>query len=163
MKKSLVVYILLLVLILSSCGGASNPNKGDVMALKSEDFVFVTGKGKIELNASFKPADFGEYVYYESQSCGYSGMDKFYTYENFEVCTYPDGSVDRVSYIDLLDDAVTSRGIKLGDSKDLLIEKYGDSYTLTSGIYIYKLEECELLFTTEDSIITEIEYSYAGK
>ena len=170
--KKFLVYILVLVMILCSCGqqgGNQNtpePNNGEntqIEKLSAKDFVFTTEKGSIELNKEFKPDAFGEYEYYEAASCGYEGLDKIYTYASFEVYTYPDGDHDYVSYIDLFDGAQTARGVKLGDKVSVLSEKYGDDCSKASGLYVYSLDDDQLLFTVENDVITEIEIAYNGK
>jgi hypothetical protein len=169
--KKLLVLLVILVMILCGCGqsqgtpskpSGSDQQKEELAPLSADDLVFKTESGSIELKKEFDPANFGEYQYEEAASCGYAGYDKFYTYAAFEVCTYPNGK-DYVSYVDLFEGAETSRGLKVGDSVSLMEEKYGKDYTVAAGIYTYKLDDCELMFTSENGVINAIEYAYSGQ
>ena len=98
--------------------------------------------------------------YYEVKSCAFEGMDKIYTYPSFEITTYPDGSIDRISYINLKDDTVTTaEGVYLSMSKDKVIEIYGDSYTEDAGVMVYEKGGMELKFIFDADSLTSIEYA----
>lgn len=156
--KKLLIYALVLVLLLCSCGGSPAAK-----AVSEEDFVFECEQGKLYLNKSFKPDDFGEYSYYEAQSCGYDGLDKIYTYGSFEVYTYPSGANDFISYIDLFEGAKTSRGIGIGSALASVKEAYGEDCSINANVYTYALGDKELCFTIDNDIVSEIEYAYNGQ
>ena len=66
--------------------------------------------------------------YFESESCAFQGLDKVYTYDGVVIRTYPDKEVDYVLSVELKDDTVaTEEGISIGDSRDKVIETYGES------------------------------------
>ncbi|MBO5617528.1 MAG: hypothetical protein J5901_04215, partial [Pseudobutyrivibrio sp.] len=57
--------------------------------------------------------------YFESPSCAADGIGKLYTYNDFEIQTYPDGDVDKVLYVMLrTDNVATAEGIDLSSSRE---------------------------------------------
>jgi len=159
LKRSIKLLIGICLLMCSAC--TVNEQKEYLSGpLVKEDFVYEINNKSIELNNLFIADNFGEYGYYEMPSCGYDGFDKLYTYDNFEISTYPNGQKDYVLYIDLYEEAYTARGISLGSSRQELIEKYGEEYTERAGYIIYNLDDYSLLFYIEDDTVWEIEYAY---
>ena len=59
---------------------------------------------------------------FEQNSCAYQGKDKVYSYDGFEISTYPVGKKEYVSSVYILDGTVqTEEGIKIGSgSKDVV-------------------------------------------
>ncbi len=154
MKK--VFGLILSVMLLVGCS-----NQG-VSAIQADDFIYSNDNGSLSLNQEMDPDALGEYTYSESESCGYDGMDKVYTYADCEVYTYPQDGKDYVLYIDLLDDGETSRGIQTGDSLEDVQEVYGDDYTEEGNYIVYQLDDQKLKFLIVDETVTYIEYSYEG-
>lgn len=167
MKKGLLGIILIIAVLFCLCSCGSE-NKGDddankPEAISAEDFVFSSPKGDVELNTVFDPDSLGEYDYYEAASCGYSGLDKIYTYSTFEIYTYPDGEKDYVLYIDLLEGAKTNRSIEIGSTLAELTGAYGEGFEKQGQNYIYKLGDKTLSFKVKDDAVAEVEYSYVAK
>ena len=99
--------------------------------------------------------------YYEVQSCAFDGMDKIYTFDNYEVHTYPDNGTDKVLSIYFLNDQVsTTEGVKIGDSLSSMLEVYGDGYEQLDTQYTYSKGLTQLRFIVENDVITSIEYNY---
>lgn len=94
------------------------------------------------------------------QSCAFDGMDTCYTYSGLEVIVSPINGQDKVYSVYFIDDSVeTNEGIKISDSKQAMIEKYGEQYSiLTGNKYTYTKGNVELSFMVENDTIISIEY-----
>lgn len=112
-------------------------------------------------------ADFGEdYVYSEAMSCAYDGMDKVYGYgeANIDFSTRPDGDKDIVCEMYVHGgDWETSKGIKLGSSREQVIEAYGEPTQETNLMFYYILpasnaesEGASLYFEFQDNAVNAI-------
>lgn len=136
----------------------------DVVSAAGEGYVFDSNGAAIApdmlsevfLNACGEPMH-----YYESKSCAFEGLDKVYTYPSYEITTYPVGEEDYVASIVLKDDTITTKeGAYISMNKDVVLEKYGDDYTVKNGAYIYAKGGMELrfIFDANDACIS-IEYA----
>jgi hypothetical protein len=97
----------------------------------------------------------------EIPSCAFDGIDKIYTYKNFEIIVASVNGKDTIYsvYFDN-DEMETTEGVKVTDTKDHMIEKYGTDYEQKLGNkYIYLNGNVELSFIIESDIITAIEYT----
>ena len=97
----------------------------------------------------------------EIPSCAFDGIDKIYTYKNFEIIVASVNGKDTIYsvYFDN-DEMETTEGVKVTDTKDHMIEKYGTDYEQKLGNkYIYLNGNVELSFIIERDIITAIEYT----
>lgn len=101
----------------------------------------------------------------EIPSCAFNGVDKVYTYENFEIIVASVDGKDTVYSVYFDNDAMeTTEGVKVTDTKDKMIEKYGNNYKQELGNkYIYTNNNVELSFIIESDIITAIEYTLIAK
>ena len=129
----------------------------------SEDvFTFKSGETTIPLGVEYSSLNLGEAKdYYEVQSCAFDGMDKIYTFDHYEVHTYPDAGTDKVLSVYFLDDQVTTtEGVKIGDSIDTMTEKYGSEYEQLDTQYTYSKGQTQLKFIVENNLITSIEYNF---
>lgn len=187
--KKYVAAILLAALTVSSltaCGGNDEvktiEKKNDVAVDNSSDnsgeeadnnadasvdgFVFEAEgvSGTVALTPDMDMADvlddLGEAgSYYEAASCAFQGLDKMYTYNHFEVDTYPDGDVDRISAIVLLDDMITTpEGVYVGQSQADMEAAYGTDYEVVAGAYVYTKGNSQLVFVLSGDSIASIEY-----
>lgn len=97
----------------------------------------------------------------EIQSCAFDGVDKVYTYENLEITVASVNGKDTVYSVYFDNDEIeTAEGLKVTDTKDKMIEKYGTEYKEELGRkYIYVNGNVELSFIIENDIITAIEYT----
>lgn len=95
----------------------------------------------------------------EETSCAFDGLDKTYTYTSFILTTYPDGEMDRVNSITLLDDTVnTADGICIGDSKDKVEEVYGADAFNGVNAYIVTEGDAQLTIILESDKVSSIQY-----
>jgi hypothetical protein len=127
-----------------------------------EGFSFKINDVVIPMNVDVEPIinALGEAdSYFEAASCAFQGLDKIYTYNGFEIYTYPNGDKDFISSVYLKDDSVeTDKGICIGSSLDDVIKAYGDKYEEKSGEYSYTLGETKLSFLIEDDYVSAITY-----
>ena len=122
-----------------------------------------TAKGvTIEMDADAAPVleQLGEPVsYFEAASCAFEGLDKTYTYNGFELDTYPTGDKDYISMVVLKDDSVaTQEGICIGDSRDKVLQAYPDGGTEECGMIIYRKGGMKLVFILKEEEVASIEY-----
>lgn len=182
--KKLIGLFLIMCLVLVGCGNKepekqeqdnkvedSNVEQQDSSKEEVSDKTEETVKGyafefngvTIPMNVQAAPVieALGEpNQYFESASCAFQGLDKFYTYSGFEVSTYPNGDEDYIYTVYFLDDSVeTEKGIYLGATLDEVIQAYGDNYTEKDGAYTYTLDGTTLTFLIEDGTVAAITYS----
>lgn len=125
-------------------------------------YLFKDNDTEIPLGAEYSSLNLGDAKdYYEVQSCAFNGMDKIYTFDNYEIHTYPDNGTDKVLSIYFLNDQVsTTEGVKIGDSLDTMTQTYGTDYEQLDTQYTYTKGLTQLIFIVEDGNITSIEYNY---
>lgn len=97
--------------------------------------------------------------YFESASCAFQGLDKVYTYDHFQIETYPDGKKDRICTIVLLDDLIeTPEGISIGMTEQDVEKAYGTDFEDIKGMKVYTKDESHLAFVIRDGVIESIQY-----
>ncbi len=102
--------------------------------------------------------------YYEAQSCKHQGKEKVFTYQGFELSTYPSGSEDFVKSVWFLnEDTETKEGIHIGSTIEEMKEAYGDDCTEEKGRYIYTSDDSVLTFYTKKGAVSGIEYKAVGE
>ena len=99
-----------------------------------------------------------EKSYFEAESCAFQGLDKMYTYADFEIDTYPQGDKDLISAILLKDDLVeTDEGVAIGESLSDIEAAYG-SAKAEDGTVTFTKGNMKLVFILEGDSIASIEY-----
>lgn len=135
--------------------------------LTSWAYTFHTGEIEISMkqDASEVLSVLGKAVnFYEAQSCKHQGKEKVFTYEGFELSTYPSGNADYVKSIWFLgEETQTPEGIHIGSSIEDMVNAYGEDYTEKQGRYSYTSEEVILTFYTKKGLISGIEYKAEGE
>lgn len=168
MRKSKIFIItiigILAILTLTGCNEKDNKHKrGEVQTYNQSTAFSIEYKGaQITPGTEFKEdAIDEEAVLSEIPSCAFEGTDKIYTYSGVEITVAKMDNKDKVYSVYFLDDSVeTKEGVKITDSKDKMIEKYGENCTITMGTkYTYIKGNVELAFIVENDIITSIEYT----
>lgn len=131
-------------------------------AVNHSGYLFQSSGVTMGMNEDVAPilSGLGNYNNYaESPSCAFKGLDKIYSYNGFDLYTYPKGSVDYVNSIYFIDDSVaTPEGIRLGSTVEEMLAAYGDNYTEEYGVYTYTKEKSTLSFIVTDGVIESIEY-----
>ncbi|MBQ7775926.1 MAG: hypothetical protein IJ379_08390 [Lachnospiraceae bacterium] len=129
---------------------------------KVKGYVFMHNDVQVVIDADAAPIidALGEPVsYFEAASCAFEGLDKMYTYNSFEVDTYPNGDKDYVSTIILMDDSITTaEGIAIGETRARVEEVYGTDYEEQGSMLVYRKDGMKLFFIFEGDTITSIQY-----
>lgn len=132
---------------------AEEEHKGYVFVVR-DVIVEVDGDAAPVVDALGEPAS-----YFEAASCAFEGLDKIYTYNGFEIDTYPMQDKDLISSIILKDDSVmTAEGIGIGDSLEKLQQVYGSEGTEEGGMLVYGKDGMKLCFILQGENIISIEY-----
>lgn len=148
-------------------GEESSRTEGSTGSMQEEQesadgYVFTFNGTAMTADADAGPIvdKLGEPVsYYEAASCAFEGLDKIYSYNGFDLNTYPSGDKDYVSAIVLRDDSVsTAEGICIGDSRDKVQEAYGADGSEESGMLVYEKGGMKLCFIFKDDSVAAIEY-----
>lgn len=169
MKKMIrcafAMVLALSLLALAGCGKNNTNNGGKDEGGKDDAasaFTFTSGDVTIAMNA---PAEevveaLGDPInYFESPSCAFQGTDRFYTYDGFQINTYPLNDKDYISSVMFTSDAVaTPEGLEIGGSKEDMIAAYGEDYTEETGQFTYTKGDSKLVILIESDLITSIEY-----
>lgn len=186
-KKILAMAMAAGLMLLAGCGDSEKVIGGDVVNVttgsRSEEsagtqeaaaaqvpqtetappkgYVFTVNNVTVEVDAEAAPVveALGEPVsYFEAASCAFEGLDKIYTYNGFEIDTYPAQDKDLVSAVILKDDSIaTTEGVCIGDSLEKLQEVYGEA-AQENGMLIYAKDGMKLCFIMQDDSIISIEY-----
>lgn len=100
---------------------------------------------------------------FEAPSCAFTGSSYYYTYGGVQVVTYPDEhdqTLNRLYEVDLNDSsAATNEGIRVGDSYDDLIAKYGTPTQETPAYAGYQTEGKAVRFFLDGDSIKQIVYT----
>lgn len=97
--------------------------------------------------------------YFEAASCAFEGLDKIYTYQHFEINTYPNGEKDIISSIVLKDDLIeTPEGLAIGMTKADMEAAYGTDYEEKGNMCVYTKDGMHLSVLVENGVISSIEY-----
>ncbi len=173
MKKFITMLMLAGVLCLTACGSKEKVIEGEGQTAQSGEEGQAGGSGKgytfsangITIGMDVDAAPILEKLgdpasYFEAASCAFEGLDKMYTYSGFEVDTYPAAEdKDCVSAVILKDDSVsTPEGVAIGDSRDKVVEAYGDGFKEENGSLVYEKDGMKLSFILQDDAVASIEY-----
>ena len=173
-KLSAILLALTLCLaLLAGCGGNTNNGQtgGNASGSQSQDggdsqetsaFVFTSDGVEIRMNAEADPIveALGEPVStFEAPSCAFQGTDYIYTYDGFQLNTYPLNDVNYVSSVVFTSDAVaTAEGLEIGGTLEDMVAAYGEDYTEAYGEYTYTRGDSQLAVLIEEGTITSIAY-----
>lgn len=157
--KKLLIYLLLAAMILSfvAC-------KNDDTKPKEEEkiYTFTSSTTKIAIDAEAAPIleALGTWrAYDESASCAFEGLDKIYTYDGFEITTYPLNGKDYIFLIEFYDDTVaTEEGIRIGSTKADVIATYGTPDEETANALIYNGKGMFLQILFDEDAVFHIQY-----
>ena len=158
MKKILICLLLAAMVISLVACKDNNTQSGE----EDKGYTFTSGTTKIAIDDDVAPilAALGEWRDYDDRpSCGFPGIEKFYIYGGFEINTYPQGEKDFVYMIRLYDDTVvTEEGIRIGSTKEAVIEAYGSPDKQDETLLQYDTNKMFLQFLLTDGIVTTIYY-----
>lgn len=127
-----------------------------------EAYTFTYGATKIAVHADAAPivAELGEAMSFtQEESCAFEGIHKTYYYGSFYLQTYPDGSVDRVYRVWLVDDSVaTEENIYIGAPQAAVENAYGAQWYNGKNAYIVKSGDCVLTIILDNGVVSSIQY-----
>lgn len=189
MKKKLVFLCVLGLTLLTGCGKSTNVIEGQVKTLSTgqnslqteekqvlekkqvqqtesseqyKGYIFIYDDIAIEIDAESEPIvkQLGEAnAYFEAPSCAFEGIDRMYTYNNFELDTYPVNNIDHISAIIFKDDMITTaEGVGIGDSAEKVAEIYGEDAINESGMVVYEKDGMKLCFIIKEDMVVSVEY-----
>lgn len=155
MWKRMVAFCLAAMVLLGSVHVVQAAPKGYGFTYKRVT-VYMHGKASGLLQKAGRPKSKSE-----SKSCAYDGMDRTYTYRDFVVKTYSKSKngTEYINSIELLTSKVsTKEGVKVGSSKNDVIDAYGRA-TAKFGVYTYTKGKCRLMIEmNEDDKVSRITY-----
>lgn len=144
-------------------GNSSAPSDPTAAPQNGDDgFVIKKGDVVIALNKPAAPvvSALGEPTsYYEEASCAFEGMDKTYSYPDFDLKTYTLDGVDYVNAVIFWTDNVeTSEGLYIGASAAAVEKAYPGA--AAQGQTSVKLEKggSRLLILLKNDVVTSIQY-----
>ncbi len=184
MKKKIIAMLIVTCICLTGCGNdvkviekdksdvqaeqESNSDEENVTETKDNEvddydgYQFVTENQVIRINEEAQTIidALGEpSSYFEAASCAFEGLDKMYTYNHYEVVTYPKDDKDYIMSVLLMDDLVaTEEGVQIGDSWKKVVETYGENWTEEKGMKVYNKGDMALRFVVEGETVISIEY-----
>ena len=166
-SKSFIIVIIgiIAMLILTGCNNQNNSQEGETIQTSLENTEkFSVNYNGVEVTPGTEfneDAIEEEATFSEIPSCAFEGTDKVYTYSGMEITVATIDNKDTVYSVYFIDDSVeTEEGVKIADSKEKMIEKYGENYTITLETkYTYTSGNVELSFIIENDMITSIEYT----
>lgn len=142
--------------------GWKNTKTETTAAAEEVNYSFKTEKAAISIGAEAAPIlkALGEpKKTFEQDSCAYQGKDKVYSYEGFDICTWQVDGKECVNAIYLMDNTVaTPEGVKIGSTKQDVINAYGKDYTESYGVCRYTVGNTELSFYFTNQAVDSIEY-----
>ena len=188
MKKLFLATLIGLTVMLSACGNSTKVIEGEVKTATEDKatekdeaqvkeeattqeengsaahkgYTFTYQDVVIEIDAEAAPITekLGEpNSYFEAPSCAFEGIDKMYTYNSFEVDTYPSKTQDYISTIIFKDDVITTtEGVGIGDPVDKVMEVYGEDGSNEDGMLVFEKDGMKLCFIIQDDTVASVEY-----
>ena len=142
--------------------GEGQQDSGQGGAASGAGYQFTAKGVTIEMDADAAPVleQLGEPVsYFEAASCAFEGLDKTYTYNGFELDTYPTGDKDYISMVVLKDDSVaTPEGIAIGDTLEKLTQAYPEGSKQGDNMLVCEKGGMKLCFILQGDEVKSIEY-----
>lgn len=139
-KRILTALIFTAVLVASGCakkdsGAAFGYNNGELTLTPGEKFD-AQADGLAETTA-----------YMEAASCYYDGLDKVFTYDGYEVTTFPKEDGDYIQDINISSESIkTDKGIGVGSALADVEEAYGKDYTISGKMYKYYQDNTKYMY-----------------
>ena len=172
MKKIIsLILALCLCFALAACGAGENSgnnggnnsgNNGNTGNQNEPGYTFTHNGTQIAMNVKAESiiSTLGEPVSYtEEPSCAFSGLDKTYNYGSFVLQTYPDGDVDYIYCLWLVDDSVsTSEGVYIGATKAEVEAAYGAAAFNGTNAYVLTKGACTLTVILDGDVVSSITY-----
>ncbi len=164
MKKGIIIGIVVIVIAvivgIVMLNKNNTPTVNESVEKNKSSFSININNKKFNLGNNLSDLNLPETdEIYEIDSCAFEGKEKTYTYDNFEITTYPhDNKEEIISVYFLNSEMTTEEGIKIGDTVELMKEKYGENFNQADNSYVYTNGDTTLTFIVNNNLITNIEY-----
>ncbi len=172
MKKKLLTLGMISAMALSlvACGSSSdtkviegsNSSTSSTEATGSRGYVFSYNGTDMPVDSDVAPIleKLGEpKKEFTSPSCAGQGDGHLYTYDDFEIQTYPEGDKDLILYVSLrTDNVATKEGIDLASSKDDILTAYGEPVEESASSLKFEKDGMKLVFIFDGDSLISIEY-----
>lgn len=154
MKK--IIIILMFIFLITGCQNKEEVNMPTEFSTSYNSIEIKPGILFNNLRATLDEYNSSR----KEQSNYYDGEATIYVYDTFEIETYFDNNVEKVySIMFTSDEQLTNEGLRIGDSKEKMLNVYKDDYyNPIDNVFIYKLSNTNLSFTLENDIIIGIVY-----
>ena len=155
------------VMPITAYGGILKGSQSETVSAGKVAYEFKSGDTMITMGAESKDVikALGNPVkpVFEQESCAYQGKDKVYTYEGFELSTYPADGKEYISSVYIPDKSsiATPEGIKIGSTAKEVVDIYGKEYDKEEakfGTYCYTSDSAVLKIYTAKDKVDSIEY-----
>lgn len=91
-------------------------------------------------------------------SNAFEGTDDVYFFGDYEITAHIEGGENEVYSVYFINSSVsTAEGLSLGDTREKMVELYGENYQANDKECIYKGEKTELCVIVQDNIVISIE------
>ena len=155
MKRVFVFALLLACLSLCSCDINSESERAREYCFESKGISFTVGDDSERVVAALGNPN----LKLSSVSCADEGMDVVYSYNGFKIYSHKRDMQGIITEIDITSDAIqTPEGIRIGDSTDRVLEKYGEG-NYVNGAIEYIGRKCVLRFYMRDGRVSRIKYT----
>ncbi len=154
MKKIVIALLLVMVaLCMFACDGGGTD--GGTYTFRYHNATAAIGDKSDDVIEKF-----GTYRKLEEDgSCATAQMDRTYIYSGFEIFAIYEDGAHRVKSISLYDDTVaTPEGIRIGSSRDDVIEAYGEADETVGENLRYQGKGMTLTIFFEGDTVSEIVY-----
>ena len=139
-KRILTALIFAAVLVVSGCAKKDN---GTAFGYNNGELTFTPGEKFDAQSDSLAETT----AYMEAASCYYDGLDKVFTYEGYEVTTFPKEDGDYIQDINISSESIrTDKEIGVGSTLADVEEAYGKDYTISGKMYKYYQDNTKYMY-----------------
>lgn len=137
---ALAAVMLMAVFTLAACGkkddgGSFGFNNGSVLLTPGEKFA-ADNEGMPET-----------LEYMEAASCYFEGLDKVFTYDGYEITTYPKADGDYIQDVNVSSETIrTDKGVGVGSTLEDIEAAYGKDYTVSGKMYEYYQDDTKYIY-----------------
>ena len=83
----------------------------------------------------------------EAASCYFEGLDKVFTYDGYEITTYPKTDGDYIQDVNVSSETIkTDKGVGVGSTLEDIEAAYGKDYTVSGKMYEYYQDDTKYIY-----------------
>ena len=137
---ALAAVMLMAVFTLAACGkkddgGNFGFNNGSVLLTPGEKFS-ADDEGMPETLQNM-----------EAASCYFEGLDKVFTYDGYEITTYPKTDGDYIQDVNVSSETIRAdKGVGVGSTLEDIEAAYGKDYTVSGKMYEYYQDDTKYIY-----------------